>query len=84
MAEEIRLHITAIMNKIFSLIKLLQNKIWRKIKEFGELDLKCELKIKIKPGHIPVSKAKATLSRGRLARTLLPLLAILVLCRNHF
>lgn len=30
----------------------------RKIKEFGELDLKCELKIKIKPGHIPVSKAK--------------------------
>lgn len=39
----------------------------RKIKEFGELDLKCELKIKIKPGHIPVSKAKPTLSRGRLA-----------------
>lgn len=30
----------------------------RKIKEFGELDLKCELKIKIKPGRIPVSKAK--------------------------
>lgn len=45
----------------------------RKIKEFGELDLKCELKIKIKPGHIPVSKAKPTLSRGRLTITL-PLL----------
>lgn len=29
MAEETRLHITVIMNKIFSLIKLLQNKIWR-------------------------------------------------------
>lgn len=39
----------------------------RKIKEFGELDLKCELKIKIKPGHIPVSKAKPTLCRGHLA-----------------
>lgn len=26
MAEEIRLHIMAIMNKVFSLIKLLQNK----------------------------------------------------------
>lgn len=39
----------------------------RKIKEFGELDLKCELKIKIKPGHIPVSKAKPTLCRGHLS-----------------
>ena len=56
----------------------------RKIKEFGELDLKCELKIKIKPGHIPVSKAKPTLNRGRLARTLvLPLLPVLFLSRNH-
>lgn len=56
----------------------------RKIKEFGELDLKCELKIKIKPGHIPVSKAKPTLNRGRLARTLvLPRLPVLFLSRNH-
>lgn len=51
----------------------------REIKEFGELDLKCELKIKIKPGHIPVSKAKPTLRRGRLALPLflppLPLLS---------
>lgn len=44
----------------------------RKIKEFGELDLKCELKIKIKPGHIPVSKAKPTLNRVGLAITLSP------------
>lgn len=52
----------------------------RKIKEFGELDLKCELKIKIKPGHIPVSKAKPTLSRGCLPLPLfLPLLPILFL-----
>lgn len=58
----------------------------RKIKEFGELDLKCELKIKIKPGHIPVSKAKPTLSRDRLALTLflpvLPLLSPFLSC-NH-
>lgn len=57
----------------------------RKIKEFGELDLKCELKIKIKPGHIPVSKAKPTLSRGRLAITLSPSALLLspFLFRNH-
>lgn len=56
----------------------------RKIKEFGELDLKCELKIKIKPGHIPVSKAKPTLSRGRLAMTLFLLLLFFTLLSLSF
>lgn len=56
----------------------------RKIKEFGELDLKCELKIKIKPGHIPVSKAKPTLSRGRLAMPFFLLLLFLTLLSVSF
>lgn len=56
----------------------------RKIKEFGELDLKCELKIKIKPGRIPVSKAKPTLSRGRLAMTLFLFLLFFTLLSLSF